>query len=522
MATPLDPTKYFLDLGPLDFVFTEFNHDFKTSIEIDNHLQHYLSLFRNYDADKCIYPNIHTLEETTYIDTGGATGRLYTHHCESNGTTKKKKWYNDDGIVRAVFCGLNKDALRKSYSTSNGNFHLLDILVAVKTRYTSIEAQAIYDAKFGPGNFPTPSTGIIQNLNYYITTKTNAKYRYYTPQDIANNSGNIYREIFKYIPTPGANAQTLTDIYIVSDATAFLTREFCRDPNFATLSEPKNVHCMYSTSTFGDPSNLQHPNDNCNIYRPNSIYCKRYSWICATPLSKTENAADTLIHGSVEHMWKNPPLSNGSTAKNVEHAVSTNIAPTHPYMNLMFQYNPEVAFQIGKTITHNANIQTQKSPLNWIQPLTYTNSRLETTKDAVNKQFNQGHMNSVHKYTRKLWTAQGKRLGDHEQVLFAKLLQNQDLYRRKTWKLVDGIQGGTTPGAGVVAGWGTNDDLGNWPRLSITGGITNSNTGEPVPYSNNQNTFLTTGDWPCFCYAIYNKVNCILVVDKHWHVATFN
>lgn len=519
LPNPLVPGNYFLELGPLDFVFTEYNHDFHTSIEINNHLQYYLDLFRHYDADKCTY--LSPTSEETYIDTNGVTGRVYTHHCEGGA---KKKWYNDDGIVKAVFCGYTKDGLRTHFSTSQGNFNLLDILVAVKTRYTQTEAQAIYNVVHGLGKFPTP-VGMPTNLHYYITTKTNAKYRYYTPQDIANNSDKIYKEIFKYIPpTPGANAQTLTDIYIVSDATAFFTRNICLDPSFATISEPKNVHCMYSTTTFGDPSNLQHPNDNCNIDRPNSMYCKRYSWICATPLTKTNNAADTLIHASVEHRWQKPPLSNGATPDNVKNAVSTNNTPSYPYGNLTFNYHPNDAFQIGKTITHNDQTLGQGTQ-NLIQPLTYTDSRLETTKNAVNNQFNQGNTNGVDYYRRKLWTAQGKRLGDHEQVLFAKLLQNQDLYRENDWKLVDGIKGGTTPNDIVVAGWGTtNDDLGNWPRLSVTGtgAITNSNTGEPVPYSNNQNTFLTTGDWPCFCYAIYNKVNCILVVDEHWHVVTFN
>lgn len=482
--------QHFPHLGPLDFIFTEYNHDFKedgatTEINLVKP-KTYLALFDNYDADSCIY-NPQTHDEQTIINPHLTNDiRKKTNYCAND------KWYNDNGIVKAVFCGRDKFALCTLATNATAPLVLIDINVCVKEKYDHNAAVQIY----GPGNVPPLPPGVAAaNFRHYITTMRPAKYQYYTAAQIQKSSNLIYEQIFTN------HLGALQDIYIVSDAAGSFVRDICDDENFANAQHLRRVHCMYSTSTFGDPSNLQHPNDEFNIYRPIDENCKKYSWICVTPLTKSATDAGTLIHAEIEHSWPNVPMSAAQGGPVVTPAVALamrtaaldSVSATGGVLN--HDYN--IALQVQKNILPAAP-NTLKVAKN------YPNSRVETSKPAAKVFFSEGPniSNTKNKYLRKLWRAQGKRLGDHEQILFAKLLQDPVLYRQKVWQLVEGILGGHQ-GNGVIG-----DDF-NPPN-------------DPLPNSNSDNTFLTTGDWPCFCYAIYNRINCILVVHKNWHVVKFN
>lgn len=479
--------QHFLDLGPLDFIFTEFNHDFHESGAGKEMTQigpeTYLALFNNYDADSCIYDPT-TQSEQTYIHPHLTNAiRMNTNYCANN------KWYNDEGIVKAVFCGRTKSAL---CALAQSNLQLMDISVCVKEKYDHTEATLIYiqNGKLPP---PLPPGVHAANFRHYITTRTPAKYQYYTAAEIQNSSNLIYKKIFG----------NLQDIYIVSDAAGSFVRDICDDENFANVHYPRRVHCMYSTSTFGDPSNLQHPNDKFNIYRPRDENCKKYSWICATPLTKGPTDAGTLIHAAIQHSWPNAPWPAQPTDSTLQIAAQESVRVQNNYLH----YTPASAFQVKK---HIAPVTPAPNTLQ--TPKIYPNAKEETTIAAVIKYFSEPPKdnNKIKKSLRKLWRAQGKRLGDHEQVLFAKLLQDHVLCHQKAWKLVEGLQGGYN-GDGVIQNNG--DDLVQHPRTSQK---------TPLPDSNSDNTFFTTGDWPCFCYAIYNKINCILLVHQNWHVVKFN
>jgi hypothetical protein len=249
----------------------------------------------------------------------------------------------------------------------------------------------------------------------------------------------------------------LDDIYIVSDAASQCARKI-----WESSTNHINVHCMYSSSTYGDPSSDAHPWDPTHNGAAPAGGSIRYDWICQTPLSKGPNDSMTLMKTTIEHRG-----SGGGPQYRV------------PYV-------PNGPRVIHKTITRAA-------PVPWsIAPLDYPNAKVNTAKPAANTTVRDHAGPQLNRHLRKLWLAQGKRFGDHEQVIFAKMLQYANWVQGKTWRVISTPTAGGPPPPNLVR-----------------------------PGSDATNTFLATGDWPCFCYAVYNRINAILIVKGEWYIFRF-
>jgi hypothetical protein len=200
----------------------------------------------------------------------------------------------------------------------------------------------------------------------------------------------------------------------------------------SSLPANTNIHCMFSSATYGDPSSLIRP-DSANIIQPlSSASCNKYTHECNNPINSRACDKLTMLDMRIAHVMT--PAS-----KNVDETLHFNT----PALNIHF---PNAAAGTSKT-------------------------QIKAT------------MNTVHNASDKFRIAQGKRLGDHNQIRFAKYLQNYapGLPPNHTFTSTQ-----VTPGPVVIP---------------------------PLTCSPN-NVFFVTQDWPAFCFAVFNKINSILVTVK--------
>jgi len=458
----------YTNFGPLDFVFTEFNHDFgedNGSLINTQDLSNFEALFKGYFGAAVIVdlnaPN-DVSRHTEPLDTAMTDGHWDAWYTETTSFFGFNTKLNDEQLVQQIFYGFDKSTLRTWWDPDSRQNNGDPMHVFIKGLFDEAAARAHWTGAqtlapgggFGfnvaqdpfIGDVLPPAVTTQQGFHYCMNDWVRGSFRCWSIDQV---DAGLVQYAFHGLP----------DIYIVSDAASQCARKI-----WESATNDINVHCMYSSSTYGDPQSNAHPWDptHNSPVRGGSI---RYDWICQTPLSKRADDSMTLMKTTIEH--------RGSGA-----------APLYrvPYVDVDSRL-------IHKTIRREGTVVTPATP--GIDPLDYPNAKAATTKAAANGAVTAELGLQAGRSLRKLWLAQGKRFGDHEQVIFAKMLQYANWRGPQTWRVI------STPSPGVTV------------------------PPNPVLGSDATNTFLATGDWPCFCYAVYNRINAILIVHGEWYIFRF-
>jgi len=253
---------------------------------------------------------------------------------------------------------------------------------------------------------------------------------------------------------------------------------------------------MHSSDTFGDPMTVVSNRSPSNQVEPHAASnTNHYIHTFKTDMSKTAGNSVTLINASITHELHIRDQELTTTAQTV---------------------------RVEKRIVHDPPGHTHT------YDIAYTDSRVQTS--VTNSELAVAAENGG---LRKLWTAQGKRLGDHEQIIFAKWLARGcgNFAHTKVDRSITRVwQEGA--GVGSVADWPTTLDPaayhpgGVWDEYNTISQQDRDQVDDPLapPYILNcdtENVFFVTGDWPCFCYSVYNRVNSILMINSDWIVAKF-
>lgn len=254
-------------------------------------------------------------------------------------------------------------------------------------------------------------------IRYYVTQPTNIFMGYF-PKKQKN------KDIMLKNMIPNSN-----DAYFVCDSAIKLIRDLSIAKNISKY----NIHCMFSSATFGDPSSLQYSGSKNLLMRTAS--CTKYTHTYNIPMNKEKGDPISLLPQPVTHK-----IIKGTT--------------------------------VSKTIKGNP-------------AMTFKNARVETTIKKIKTKIKSTTDPKV-----KLWYSQAKRLGDHEQVAFAKWLMDNANLPDKESTIIKSSQ----------------------PK-KVTSKIKLD--------CNKNNVFLVTQDWPCFCYAVYNQINSIISIKGAYIVAKF-
>lgn len=446
----------YTNFGALDFVFTEFQHDFfpqNTTLLTTNDLHHFWKLFKGSCGAACIVDPTYPDEVWRYREPPTLADDAAWHLWYRNTTVffETSTKLTDEAIVQQIFAGRTKNELRNmsfAGTMTNGE----PIMVFIKGTFTPAEAVTHWTGPFTEAggwklelplaNFPRHPHEHVANFRYHLNEYVEGNFRVYGEDEVLTGDVNYA-------------FAGLTDIYIVSDAAKQVAYTL-----WESYTNELNVHCMFSSATYGDPQSDSHPWDTAHNRPVNNG--ARYDWICTTAVGQPNPQPRDprhLMPIDVVHSWMTPtataPIAAGDSTV------------------------------IGKNITHELHATAPPQ----LDPLQYANATTETTKPVANNAVEHAPAGGAAPIIqRQLWTAQGKRLGDHEQVIFAKNLQYNN------WVVAQG-----------------------WHCIAGNGGVATN----LFPTSNSANTFLATGDWPCFCYAIYNRINAILYVNSEWYVFRF-
>ncbi len=249
---------------------------------------------------------------------------------------------------------------------------------------------------------------------------------------------NTWTNIFAPVTGAVVGAHTQKDIYFVCDSASHFIGRLSLT---SSLPPHTNIHCMFSSATYGDPSSLIRP-DSANIIQPlSSGSCNKYTHECQNPINSHACDKLTMLDMTITHVMT--PAS-----KNIDETLHFNT----PVVDIHF---PDAA--------------------------------AGTSKTAIKARMNAPHNSPSDEFR----IAQGKRLGDHNQIRFAKYLQNY----------TPGLSGPppTPPNLTFVS-------------TQVTAVVT------PLPSvtltCSPNNVFFVTQDWPAFCFAVFNKINSILVTVK--------
>lgn len=451
----------YTNFGPLDFVFSEFNHDFgkKNGLVLATDLHNFYEMFRGYFGAACIVdgtdPDNVSLHTDPVVNMDDNLWRQW--YAETTLFFETNTKLNDEALVKQIFNGNSKHMLGElTYDdTVQTNGDYFDVFI--KCLFSDTDARqhwtrACPAGEVGSGfGFADQFLGGVTlpqnltsnpNFRYYLNNWVRGTFRCYQPDQV---DAGLVRHAFN----------GLNDIYIVSDAASQCARTI-----WESALNGINVHCMYSSSTYGDPSSDANPWDPTHNTAP--VNSTVYDWICRRPLSKSSDNSMTLMKVTINHTSPTPGAQLPAT-----------------------QAGSRV---IRKTIERDPPLPPPTPPQ--IGPLDYADAAAETSKPLANLIVaNEPQNPGATTHLRKLWKAQGKRFGDHEQVIFAKMLQYRNWVVHNDWYVR-----ATPP------------------------------TPNPLPLHPNStaaNTFLATGDWPCFCYAVYNRINAIMIVNHQWYVFRF-
>ncbi len=237
--------------------------------------------------------------------------------------------------------------------------------------------------------------------------------------------------IFRHVNNSTYSGNNSKHVYLVSDSASHFIGRLSSNND---LPGNTHIHCMFSTASYGDPCSLVTP-DSTNMILPiMSINCNKFVHEFITPINSLQCDKLTMLDMTIGHTL------------NPGHVVDAH----HRY--------PIVGLDIH-----------------------YADSRAGTTKPAIKTR-----INSEGTPSGKFRAAQGKRLGDHNQIRFAKLLQNYN---------------------------GTDAFSTNITSSHVNNAASPGRT--PIPAQalscNTNNVFFVTQDWPAFCFAVFNKINSILV-----------
>lgn len=271
-----------------------------------------------------------------------------------------------------------------------------------------------------------------------------------------NGAGGIpWNEVFSRVPVIQVAGGGRKQLFLVSDASADILQSIAQyphpiDPNYAT-----NVNIMFSVHTIGDSSGQIHQDSNSVnwTYSANALNHKRvYKFVDDITTAVCDNVI--MINAEIESRFSGP-INNSLT--------------------------------VGQT---------------WVY------EGLGTPQD--NGPYLDAHLNNKQNIPftglsdfEKVYRSQIKRYGDHGQI----------------WDCVHMFDVITRPGVpGVPAttlrwdGQGPNPALWNarWApgAAGAAGNVDRLNVTDRELIR--RSTFYITGDWPAFCYAMYNKVNAII------------
>jgi len=316
----------------------------------------------------------------------------------------------------------------------------------------------------------------------YARVPQHVRMNYYAEATFPNN---IFRHLFNAgssFYTVGGTHRQSNDIYFVCDSASQIINSLSLSNN---LPPNRHYHCMFSSSTFGDPSRTIHPYSKSIITRMNTPGIYKYTHIFNNPTNQNKGECNrfSLLPITVTHTGAGTTvpaslLGVGMTAKAAKAHQKTSV-------------------RVNKILVH-AN---QKGTGVQFGLLDFPNSSQSTSKTEIIKKINK----KANMY-QKVWIAQGKRLGDHEQVAFADWIINNPT----------AINSGTTVHR-------TQMGLGN-PMADgyvYPGVRPGTNT---ITLPRRSNVYYVTTDWPAFCFAVFNNISAILITSpvRGYIIAQFN
>jgi hypothetical protein len=257
----------------------------------------------------------------------------------------------------------------------------------------------------------------------------------------------VWNTMFSLVPL---DVNGLRHVYLVSDSASHFIGYMSESPN---VPQNLRVHCMFSSSTFADPASLI-TSDSTNIIK--EMESNRLNVAKTGPLKFT-------------HTYRGP-INVGRCNK-----ISM--------LDATIDHIPLAGNDINETISYHNNPQgiypIQQAPQ---LSYNYQNARQDTSVTNIKGLMNAGNPRD------RLLIAQSKRLGDHNQIGFIKYLcegNNCNNLRDNTY--ID--TRGSTPAQQQQYMMEANANL----------------------VCRNDNTFFVTQDYPAFCWAVYNRINCILI-----------
>lgn len=379
------------------------------------------------------------------------------------------KHIGEENLVFVMF-GHTKDNLKTAVKYLSGTFNMKQVMVKISHRQAA------------------PTVANPQNVSFTTVPRQVRMYYYDQIRFQSTFPNNIMRFLFNsgssYIPNPGGGVPTPSnDIYFVCDAASRLIKAISLSTN---LPPNRHYHCMFSSSTFGDPAKLITPFSPTIVKRmkQNGIY--KYTHIFNDPTIQSKGRCNrfTLLPITVTH--------TGSGINVVAGAVG------------------QPPYSVNKTLVH-ANHKYKNTGIKY-DNLTFVNSTKSTSRDAVVAKINLILGNQAGSMYKKLWYAQGKRLGDHEQVAFADwLINHPNAINMPT--TVNRIQ------TGINRPMVDGNVYPAFPGMIARNLVTN-----PITLPCRSNVYYVTVDWPAFCFAVFNNISAILITmpTKGYIIAQFN
>jgi hypothetical protein len=423
---------------PYDFLICDANHDGLGLV----------SQFKNGNitgiintlASGCNFNSTNTLDQLLTLP---SVGQMNPSSLYPNGYFNTNKAVTENPMVQLMFGSKKKDLKRRVYRHN-------------------VTIPGPSSAAMGPPSFYTLPILCITDPQLGIRTihQENASMVFLkNDQTHGVEDSHTWNTIFSLVPV---DANGNRHVYLVCDSASHFIRYMSDSPNV-----PINlrVHCMFSSSTYADPSSLitrDSPNilaemvtNQNNAARSGPL---KFTHTYREPINVGRCNKISMLDTTIQHVF-NP----------VQPAVptSTTVNETITYHNIQL---------LGTNLIDN-KLDARNSTS---QP----NILADITANSGGIPFN------------RLRIAQAKRLGDHNQIGFIKYLCHtpagqavQNCNRDRYNTLI-----ATTP---LLI-----------PQEFINQAEANANLN-----CNSTNTFFVTQDWPAFCWAVYNKINAILITD---------
>lgn len=250
----------------------------------------------------------------------------------------------------------------------------------------------------------------------------------------ATRDGDVWANLFSGTDVnPGT---TLREVYLVCDSASHLVGYYSQSPN--VVANSLSIHVMFSSATFADPSPLITPTRGKNMIMPMNTVNNKYTHTYTDPIDM--NRCNNI----------------GMLPFNIRHTL--------------------VGTNVNERISHPG-----------LGNLHFANAREETSKKntlaRMGPIINTGFM----------YAAQGKRMGDHQQINFVKwLYTNSNTAKTSTHTSMNPA----TVNTAIIPS----------PNLNC----------------NHTNTYFVTTDWPAFCFSVLQRINSIIITKpKGYLVATF-